>query len=260
MQILQAAVQEYSGDPRLTESLASTRTALTAKRREEAIATILRQAEAQQGQRDYEQALHSLANGLAEYGSDERLIAFREEIAAAKIAWERDEAIRQILARSQQLTAQNHLEAASEHLQSGLRQFPGEPGLAQAQASIEDALAAKRRDEAIVSLLQQAQAQSDERQYQPALDTLGRGLNEFTDDHRLVALHQRVASAKAQWERDEAVREGAAEAQNLLDQQAFDNAIALLESAETVSWRGSLRGISGLRSPGVRSQTPRSGD
>jgi hypothetical protein len=231
VQVLEAAVQQYAGDPRLAESLTSTRAVLAAKRREEALVSLLQQAQAQQDRREYQQALDSLGSGLAEYGADERLTGLREKIVAAKAAWECAEGIREIVEQSRQLVAHNELEAALEQLQSGLRQFPDELPLTQALVATQDALAARRREEGIVNLLRQGQAQLDECQYQPALAAIDCGLAEYGDDRRLTGLREQVASAQAQWERAEAVRQAIESAQNSVAQQNFSTAIALLESA-----------------------------
>ncbi len=231
VQVLETAAQQYPDDARILKSLASARDALAAKRREQGIVTLLSQMQARLNRREYQQALDLIDRGLAEYGTDERLIRTREKVIVAKVQWERAEEIRGIVEKSRQLVAQSHVEAALELLDSGLGRFPDEPELTKALTAANEALKAKLREEGIVRLCTQAQAQLHERQFQPALEAIDRGLVEYGRDRRVSDLRDRIASAKAEWERAEAVRQVISEAQSSLAHQDFHKAISLLESS-----------------------------
>jgi tetratricopeptide (TPR) repeat protein len=240
VQVLETAFQQYPEDPRIVGSLA-------AKRREEGIVKLLSQAQAQLNRREYQHTLDLIDRGLSEYGSDERLTGTRAKIVTAKAEWERAEEIRGLVDKSGQLVAQNHFEAALELLDSGLRRFPDESELAEALASTHEALKAKLREEGITTLCNHAQAQMDERQFQLAFESIDRGLAEYGRDRRLSGFRDRIALAKAEWERAEAVRQIAENAQNSLAQQDFSKAISLLESS-LKRYRGESLLVEGLRS------------
>ncbi len=231
VEVLEAAVQQYPDEPRVAKSLASTLDALRAKRREEGIVNLLRQAQAQVNGREYQQALDFIDRGLTEYGADERLTGIQERIATAKAEWERAETIREIIEKSRQLVAQDSFETALELLHSGLQRFPDEPQLVQSLGYAHDALAAKLREEGLQRLCTQAQVQLNERRYQQALESVDQGLAEYGADRRLAGLREQIASAKAEWERAEAVRQVVEDSQKSVAQQDFERAIALLESA-----------------------------
>ncbi len=231
VQGLETALQQYPDDSRILHSLASARDALASKRRQEGIVNLLSQAQARLNRREYQQTLDLIDHGLAEYGSDERFIRTREKVVKAKAEWERAEEIRGILEKSRQLVAQGNLEPALELLGSGLGRFPNEPELSKALASTRETLKAKLREEGIVRLCTQAQAQLNERKFQFALESIDRGLAEYGRDRRLIGLRDRIALAKAEWDRAEAVRQILEEAQNLVAQRDFNKAISLVESS-----------------------------
>ena len=105
VEILEASCQQYPDESRLVEAIASARDALSAKRREEGILRAIREAESHLDQRQYPEAFEAVDRGAAEYGHDQRLSGFRQKISEAKAAWERAEAVREIVEKSRELAA-----------------------------------------------------------------------------------------------------------------------------------------------------------
>jgi eukaryotic-like serine/threonine-protein kinase len=231
VQLLEAESRNYPEEDCLAKALALAREALASKLRDEAIASLIIEAQTELNKRQFRQALDTVDSGLTKHGGDERLSGIRERIVAAQAEWERAEAIRELVERSRELISRNEFEPALELLNSGLARFPGEPHLTKLLTATQDAQLAKLRDDEITNICAQAQTQLAERQYQLALEAIERGQATHGHDGRLAELREKIIAAKAAWERAEAIRQDVEEAQRSVSQQDFGKAIALVESA-----------------------------
>ena len=117
---------------------------LAAKRRDEAIEALCQKVQAQTDKRDFGNALKAVDRGLADYGSDPRLLQTRETSLRAKAAWERAEEISRAVESVQQRLAKGQPESAAEIAESALRRYADEPRLLEARTSAQEALARKR--------------------------------------------------------------------------------------------------------------------
>jgi hypothetical protein len=231
VEILEASCQQYPDEPRLAQSLTSARDALAAKRREEGILRTIREAQNQLDQRRYPEALETVDRGATEYGDEQRLSAFRQKISAAKAAWERAEAVREIIEKSKELAARNDFDTALAVLQAGIDRFPNEPTLTRSLAATQAAFSAKRREQAIERLRSDARARQSENRFEEALKTIDAGIGEYGRDRRLTETRDQIVAAKAQWERSEAIRQAVEDSERAVAHNDFDRAVGAVESA-----------------------------
>ena len=230
-QALDSALKRYPGEPQLKELMTAAQAALAAKQRKQAIETLCQQAQAQLEARAYQNALDLLDRGLAAHGPDRLLKDLRDAVVSAKGEFERAAAIRKAVEESRKHVAQREFDKAFSLLDSVLSQYPGEPELAQAMDGARAELAFRLREEAIEGVCRQAQEQLDKNEFQHALELLDAASKEHGRDRRLAEMRERVLSAKAKWERSEAVRQAVEDSKTRVAQQDFNGAIVLLESA-----------------------------
>ena len=231
VEILESALKRYPAQPQLTEGLAAARRALAIKRRAEAVDELCRAIAGQKEQGEYSRALKAVERGLAEYGPDPRLIALRDQLAAEKIAWERQNAIQRLIQDSEKHLQRGNPAAAIDALQAALKRYPSDPQLSESLSAARAAVAAKKRDEAIEVLCRRARAELGKREYQRIIEGAERALQEYPGDQRLEALRAEALSAKAEWERAQALRRILEESRARTAKGEPETAVRLLESA-----------------------------
>ena len=210
--LLESSLRRFPGEAALTQELASTRNALQAKRRNDAIDSLCAQAQGLLEKRDFLRALKALEQGEEDHGGDPRLSAAREKVLAAKGAWERSEAVRKAIENANTRLVQQKPGVAVELLEAALRHYPDDAQLTTALNDARRAFDALRREEAIEMLLGNAQRNLQAREFTIALDALDQGLRDYGADKRLSDLHAKVLTAKSDWERTQALLELIAEA------------------------------------------------
>jgi tetratricopeptide (TPR) repeat protein len=231
--LLELGVKRHGADPHLAEALAGARAALAAKRHDEAIDSVCKQAHAQTEKQDFSRALKVLDRGAAEHGRDARFAAMRENVLAAEGEWKRDRFVRLTLADAENRLAQGKPEMAVPTLEAALTRYPADPQLTEAFDRARHALEAVRREEAIRLLLAQAGNDLKSRNWALAIDAIERGLTQYGSDHRLADLRDNVLSAKAQSERAEALRRLVQDAASRIRAREPEEALTLLEAARS---------------------------
>ena len=151
--LLEASLSQYPDEKLLKETLASARKGAEAKRRDDAIEALIREAHVQANQHDLQRALKTVDQGLVEFGNDKRFAEARAKVMSAKADWERAEAIRSVLEDSNTLLAQQQPAAAVERLETALELYHGDKQLTEARDAARNALSALGREQAISALL-----------------------------------------------------------------------------------------------------------
>ena len=231
LELLQSGIAQFPNEPELSKSLAATKAALSAKQREDGIERLCAETRAHQVECRFEEALKAVDRGFAEYGKDRRLTDARDEVVAAKAAWERSEAIREVTADSQKALEHKDFVLAIGLLESALKRYPREPSLTDGLNTARSGLAAKSRDEAIEALCQKVQAQTDKRDFGAALKALDRGFAEYGSDPRLLEKLELTLAAKAAWQRTAEVARVVESAQQRLAKGQPESALEILEPA-----------------------------
>jgi hypothetical protein len=229
-EVLKAALAADPGEGRLTRTLADVRLALETKRRNEAIEALCLNAQDLSAALEFQSALAALDQGRETYGDDARLTGTRESIVRAQAQWEREETVRLALLDFDQHLSANSPEQAIERIEAALTRYPDEDRLTSQLAIARDALAAKRRENAIAGLVRSAGRQLANREFDPALAELEGGLSALGEDSRLTELQARVRTAKADWERSQAIATALEKSRQRSEKNDPEAAVSILEA------------------------------
>jgi serine/threonine-protein kinase len=231
VQALETALAQYPDESSLETATAAARQARETKRRENAIEAACREAGSQLEGREFDRALAVLDQAIEAHGPDQRLAAMRDRVATAKSSWEREEATQQAVMESQSRLSRDDPDGALQAIEAALARYPDDETLLSAAASASEALEAKRRNAAIEGVCQSAAAKSERQEFDEALDEIAHGIADYGADQRLVALQQKTAAAKSDWQRRESIRAVLQDCQQALAKGEPKVALQLLEEA-----------------------------
>jgi eukaryotic-like serine/threonine-protein kinase len=230
LNVLEAALERYPYEQRLSQALAVTHRTLESARLEASIQALCRDLSALLERGEFDRALESLENGVQSLGDDDRLNAFRGTIVAAKDEWIRAETVRDAFEQSSRHLLEGDPEAALQILEPALARYQGEPGLETALAAARQALEFKRRESAIETALDEAGSQLEHGEFDRAFAGLDQAIEANGPDQRLKALRERVA-AKATLAREETIRQAVAESNRRLALGDPEGALQAAEAA-----------------------------
>ena len=142
---------------------------------------------------------------------------------------ERAASLRQLIGEAQRQIETGQPESALELIESTQPQFGAE--LQETLTAVKGAIAAKQKEQAIEAACRSAYTLLDERQYAPALDVLATAGDTLGKDPRLSAARDKVAAAKQEWERAEAVREVLEHSHRSIAENDLPGALELLNQA-----------------------------
>ena len=177
MRILQQAAAQYPGQSEIEELLALAES----RAQEQKIVEIERQADAETRQGQFEQALSTLEEGLAQFPEAEPLRKARESVSTARDRAER-------LAEARRLRGSGELQQALELVEAGLQGYPQDRELKALKLQIESDQAKRQRQEAIANATEKAQRHLRDGQTILALEVLRRCDTRFPDDETVSRL------------------------------------------------------------------------
>ena len=229
--VLEAALRCYPDENRLSGALSLGREAVAARRREAAIDELYGQAEIRLRNREFDEAMQIVENGVGTLGEHVRLTALKDRILAAKADWARTESCRTAIENARQHLASDDPESAVQLLEAVLRQYPEEEQLTGAVASARLALEAKRKEEAIQAALRVAGTHLEQQRFDRALTVIDEVVQVRGEDARLMDLRDRVANAKADWVRSEQIGIAIRDSEEQIANGDPERAVAVLDAA-----------------------------
>jgi serine/threonine-protein kinase len=215
MQILQQAAAQYPGQSEIEELLALAES----RAQEQKIVAIERQADAETKQGQFEQALSTLAEGLAQFPEAEPLRKARESVSTARDRAER-------LAEARRLRGSGELQQALELVEAGLQSDPQDRELEALKLQIESDQAKRQRQEAIADATERAQRHLREGQTILAIEVLRRYHTRFPDDETVSRL---LRTAEEQLRKELEVNSIRTRAENLVREGREQEAVVLIE-------------------------------
>ena len=175
-----------------------------------------------------EEALAFLTQACATYPGEASL---RSLLARG----EKELAARQELERAKSegsgLIEQQRFEEAIQAMERALAAFPGNPELVALAARAREALEARRREETVTALLNDARALAGNRDFEHALSIVERGLKNWPGDKRLFGLRRSIQAEQKQSEREQARKQILDDLQRLAREQRFAEARKRAEEA-----------------------------
>jgi len=148
---LDSALKKYPDESGLVRLLGSTMAEMGDWQRQQTVQATIAECQSLASQRRFEEAVETVKTALADHGTEPKLISLAKQLEDEWNRHRRDESVRQVCRRAEQMLVQTQPEAAMEALQAGLTQYPGDAALqkllARAQNEVlvrENARAAER--------------------------------------------------------------------------------------------------------------------
>ncbi|WP_323745377.1 protein kinase domain-containing protein [Paludibaculum fermentans] len=255
--LLRHGIVRFPGEPLLLSLLEEAEQAIQALQQAEAFERMRQRLRELTSACDFEQARSVLDQGARDFPErGEAIRSLLTETAAAKRAWEREQALERELAKADSLFRRGFFEEALDVTREALAAHPGSARLRELRAKIEAGWAKHQRDQAVRQVVEEAQRQLGEDRVSEAIATLEGALARFPGDSQIQPLmataRQRLQIAQQAGEVEKiraqatglAARENYSEAIQLLNQaiQLYPDAAVLRETHKAVcdsqeAWR-----------------------
>jgi predicted Ser/Thr protein kinase len=198
--VLEQALDRYPGDVELARLLATLMKSKNAWQRRKAIERALAKCESLRAAQLFGEAVDTVKAAIEEHPSEPRLSGFRERLEKEWSRHRRDQAVREIVAKAEEILAQRRPEAAVEMLRDALAAYPADPVLdgifrrAREQALTVEKARAAERDAAIARRVQDARARAGAGDLDGAFALLDEGLRKWPGATALEELRTSIAA------------------------------------------------------------------
>ncbi|HWR53841.1 MAG TPA: protein kinase, partial [Bryobacteraceae bacterium] len=172
-------------------------------------------------------ALESLETAQKRSDDVKELLA---RIRAHKADAERQERLRSELSSARELVDRLRFAEAVDLLRKLKTEFPAEERVSGLLTYAQQELLALERAQALDALRTEVLAHAEAHEFDAALEKLRAGIEAFQNDPGLARLRQTVLTAKAKWERKQAVEAAFSSAESLRAQNLFAEALEALEA------------------------------
>jgi len=192
--VLESASKQYPGESSLLRLLNSVMGNKSAWERENAIRAAIASCESLRSERRIEEAIEAIKAALTVHGGEPRLASLARQLEDECARERRNEAVRKISRRAEELLAAKLPEAAVETLQKGLKRYAGDAvleralKLAREQVLNREKARAADRAAAIDKLGREAGARAASGDFEAALELLDEGLRKWPDAGSLADL------------------------------------------------------------------------
>ncbi|HLJ48089.1 MAG TPA: protein kinase [Bryobacteraceae bacterium] len=224
IQAMERALASFPGNAELDALLGRAREAMEARRREDAIAALVKDARAMAGDRDFEHALLIVERGLNSWPGDQRLLDLRSSIHSDQKQFQRDQTRTQIVDELQRLTREQKFTEARKRADEALKTYAGDA----------DLLRVRNECEMREILARAAAAQG---RPQDGLRMLQDSAERFGTHPDWKAQLERLRQDVAAMEQKAAIGKTAEDAVRLANSASFEEALKLLD-AGALRWPG----------------------
>ena len=231
LQLLEQGLTQYPGEPVLQREIAAIGKAKAAWQRQLEIAEVVRQAIQWSGEKRFAEALQLLSRALPKYNNDSALRDARQQVDKDAQEHKRREAIAKAAADGAVMLERGQLDAALKLLADACAKYPGEAELDRLLARAQHELEARQRAQAIAKVVAEAQSLVAQKNYDGALQILGRALQTWPGEESLLLLQKTAKADKAAWEREQAIRNLVRAAEQLLRVSKFDEALQKVDQS-----------------------------
>jgi eukaryotic-like serine/threonine-protein kinase len=228
---LQQTAVQYPGEPDLTALLDRAQQEVRAIKRAEALAAIGREAARLAEANEFDRALVAVEQGLTAWPDDEGLRHQRDELQAAKAAWDRRRTVQEAIERARQFAARKQFTDAQHVIEVALRKYPEDRELAEAGAGIAREAEERKRAEAIQGVASEVRLLISRGRLDEALDLLQEASRKYPGDPELEPIAQQARQAVAERQRAQTVERLVRQSDELSAARQYDRAREVLERA-----------------------------
>ena len=202
---------------------------LAAQRRMEAIEKAAGAVETLLEASNVDEAVRQIDNAVRTYPNEKRLGEVRAKVLAAKSSRERDKLRKWVSENFDRLYAENRFAEAMEIVQVGLRAYADEPMFLELQQKVQEHAEKAKRDEAVRQAVAEGNRLLAQNRPQQAIEVLQKATAQYPQQEGIERLLAEAIAGQKSREREEAVTKAIAEAQDRVNRQNFDEALAILE-------------------------------
>ncbi|MGA2598616.1 MAG: TonB family protein [Bryobacteraceae bacterium] len=204
---LRIALDHYPGAAALRELMQTVAAAKAARQRQTAHDDAVRQASALCNSERFAEALECIGAFVRAYGDTAPLAALRKQAEEGFERQGRSAAIRRLVVEAQGLINDGRPATATEVLLRATREFPGEPEVTKLLDLAQDRLRGQQREEAISTLIREAEGLARAGEFDRALALLDGGLRDHPGSERLQRCRNATLASRAAHQREIAARE-----------------------------------------------------
>ena len=227
--LLSAASAKYPGQPELLAALPRAQEALSLRQRAEAIQSATRDVQLALQAGNFDGALQVVAETAKIHGPSADIQRLREQVLAAKTAWERDQFIGTTARQCEESWRAGRFQEALEGAEAALQKYPDAPTLTALAQALRADWERRQRGEAVRRVLADARVRLADNEPAKAIDLLRAASTRFPGT---AELERALASAEETLravERAKASQRFAAEAHTYLAQNEFHRALDALD-------------------------------
>jgi eukaryotic-like serine/threonine-protein kinase len=229
IELLTSAMSQYPGESGILRLRDTVLLARSAWERQQEVEQTVRRCEVLADQDRFDEALAALRETRRKYPDDAALDALQYRLDTGRERLRREKAVLNALQGSERLINEGRAEDAVAELEMALAQFADER-LRLALSQAREAVTAKRRAALLEQIEREVRLELERHDFNRALQVLDRVSASLTGDPVLTRLQETALSAKAAWEREEAIAATQRDVQALRLEQRFEDAIDVVRS------------------------------
>jgi serine/threonine-protein kinase len=240
LQALDRASNTLAGEPAVARLRDAATAAQATWKKAQTIAAAENAARSLAGEHRFEAAIAIICECLERFPDNARLLRLEASVRKEHERYEREEAIKAALEEAQALTATDDLLGAVNMLREAAGRFPGETAIAEALVRVEESARRREREREIVNLISEARDLTAKGEFERALKMVDCLSASELAQPEIEALRTEIAAAQdaanqqiAQRERALAIEATVNAAVTLTNAGRSDDAVALLERAQT---------------------------
>jgi Flp pilus assembly protein TadD len=228
--ILDQALTEWPAQGRLEDLLRDIKEDQAQWQRRQEIDKLAGECERLRREQRLEEAIVRIQADLEWLGEDAILVELLRDLEEQVARQRRNLAIRRLVEEGEWLLQSGFPEEALHVFESATAEYPGEEVLAQGLAKANTEVLENQRKRAIEAAVYSAAEYMQVGEYSAALEILDRALESWPDEGPLVKLREEAIEAKAEGERQNAIREIVRECERLAREGRYSEALAPIEA------------------------------
>ncbi len=204
---LQQALDENPGLGALRELMQNVAAAQAEHRRKAALQEVLSRAKALASEERFAEAIEQIGAFVRAYGDDVALASLRKQNEEGLERQRRSAAVRKMVLEARQLLDDDRPGTATQLLQRGTIQFPGDRDLTALLGQAREKLKEQQQSEAISKTIGEAESLARARQFDRALELLDACLLQYPGSERLFRCREATLASRTAFEKEQIRRE-----------------------------------------------------
>ena len=235
LSILDRGLERWPGEAALLSLRKQIADSEVAWKRKKEIAAAVQRASKLSSSSKFAEALEVIAQAKRKFPGETELEQLERRTEAEWEQHKRREAVRGIASEARLLLSRGRLDEAQDALNEALVRYAGEGDLEALLGQVREAIRTRERARAIEKLIGESAAFVASHQFDKARALLQNGLGAFPAEQSIVRQLEAVNSAAQKWEREQAMQQTIAQADQLAAALRFDEALQVLASSAASS-------------------------